>query len=340
MPPRGETITLSELRRRIDAGALTKDEIELYFEPDEKKSKPFAPALKLTKRVDKEGKRPGARTVTTLYFDAEERLSAPAPASAGRARARTTASAAAKMKVLAEGDSWFRLPNISFPIRFPDDMVDVLRKTYDIPKLAMWGDEMGDMVTTQKQNYLVPLGAGFYRHFMFSGGGNDVLASVEDHVKRFGAAGTNPADAGSYIKPSFRDALDTVIGYYETLAGHVRTVPNPKATLYVHGYAHARPRPGGRYIGAKLEALGFDATSSLARRIGAAMVDRFNVRLKAFAEAENDDHPDYKVVYVNLKPAFTSAADWNTDEIHPSSAGAAKAAAIMGDKIAANVPVA
>lgn len=337
MPPRGETITLSELRRRIEAGALTKDEIETYFEPDEKKSKPFAPAIRLTESVDKEGKRPSARTVTTLYFKAEEKLSAPVPASAGRARARTTAAAAAaKMKVLAEGDSWFRLPDLFYP----DDMVDVLRKTYDIPKLAMWGDEIGVMVTTKKKNYLVPLGSGLYRHFMFSGGGNDVLASVEDHVKRFGAAGTNPADAGSYIKPSFETALNTVIGHYGTLAGHVRTVTNPKATLYVHGYAHARPRAGGRYIGAKLEALGFDATSSLARKIVAAMVDRFNVRLKAFATAQNAAHADYKVVYVNLKPAFTSAADWNTDEIHPSSAGAAKAAAIMGDRIAENVPVA
>lgn len=339
MPPRGETITLSELRRRIDIGALTKDEIELYFEPDEKKSKPFAPALKLTKRVDKEGKRPGARAVTRLYFDAEEKLATPVAAAAGRARARTTA-AAAKMKVLAEGDSWFRLPNLSFPVPFPDDMVDVLRKTYDIPWLAMWGDEIGKMVTTKKKNYLVPLGSGFYRHFMFSGGGNDVLASVQEHVRRFGAAGTNPTDAGSYIKPSFETALDTVIGHYGTLAGHVRTVTNPKATLYVHGYAHARPRAGGRYIGAKLEALGFDAASSLARKIVATMVDRFNVRLKAFAGAQNAAHPDYKVVYVNLKPAFTSAADWNTDEIHPSSAGAAKAAAIMGDRIAENVPVA
>lgn len=336
MPPRGETITLSELRRRIDAGVLTRDEIPLYFEPDDSKSKPFAPALKLTKRVDKEGKRPGARAVTKLYFDAEEKLGAAVPAPSGRLRARTTAAAAARMKVLAEGDSWFRLPNIGWP----DDMVDVLRKTYDIPKLAMWGDEIGKMVTTKKNNYLVPLGSGLYRHFMFSGGGNDVLASVGTHVKRFGAAGTDPADANSYIKTSFDNALDTVIGHYGTLAGHVRTVTNPKATLYVHGYAHARPRPGGRYIGAKLEALGFDATSSLARKIVAAMVDRFNVRLKAFASAQNAAHADYKVVYVNLKPAFTSATDWNTDEIHPSDSGAAKAAALMGDKIAENVPVA
>ena len=336
MTPRGEAITLSELRRRIDAGRLTREEIELYFEPDEKKSKPFAPAIGLTGLVDKEGKRPRAGTVTRLYFDAEEKLSVPALAPEGRGRARTTAAAAAKMKVLAEGDSWFRLPDFFYP----DDMVDVLRKTYDIPKLAMWGDEIGKMVTTKKKNYLVPLGAGLYRHFMFSGGGNDVLASVGNHVKRFGAAGTNPADANSYIKASFETALTTVIGHYGTLAGHVRTVTNPRATLYVHGYAHARPRPGGRYVGAKLEGLGFDATSSLARNIVAAMVDRFNVRLKAFAGAQNAAHPTYKIVYVNLRPAFTAAADWHSDEIHPSDRGAAKAAALMGDKIAENVPVA
>lgn len=333
MPPRGERITLSELRRRVEAGALTRDEIPLYFEPDEKKSKPFAPALKLTKRVDNEGRRPGARGVTALYFDAEAKLAGTDVPRSGRTR---TTIAAAKMKVLAEGDSWFRLPDFFYP----DDMIDVLRRTYDIPKLAMWGDEIGKMVTTKKNNYLVPLRSGLYRHFMFSGGGNDVLASVGTHVKRFGAAGTVPADAETYIKTSFRAALDTVIGHYGTLAGHVRSVSNPKPTLYVHGYAHARPRPGGGYLGAKFEALGFDAASSLARKIVAAMVDRFNVRLKAFASAQNAAHPDYEVVYVNLRPAFTAAVDWNTDEIHPSSAGAAKAAALMGDKIAENVPVA
>lgn len=330
-------ITLTELKKRIKEGELGKKELRTYFEPDEEHSEAFAPALRLTKYVDKEGKRPSLRTVTQLYFEADERLSAPAPIPSRTPRTRSiTAAAAAKMKVLAEGDSWYRLPNFFWP----DDMVDILRKTYDIPGLAMWGDEIGVMVTTKKNNYLVPLRSGLYRHFMFSGGGNDVLASVGDHVKRFGAAGTNPANPESYLKSSFDGALATVIGHYGTLAGHVRSVTNPKPTLYVHGYAHARPRSSGRYIGAKLEALGFNATSLLARKIVAAMVDRFNVKLKAFAAAQNTAHPTYKVVYVNLRPAFTAAADWHTDEIHPSDAGAAKAAALMGDKIAANVPVA
>ncbi|MEP9388261.1 SGNH/GDSL hydrolase family protein [Mesorhizobium sp. KR9-304] len=336
-------ITLEKLRSRAAKGDLTQREIRAYFEPDERRGEAFAPAFKLTEFVDKQGKRPSARTVTELYFGAEMGVvSGPRARLRPRSRGRgiTTTASAARMKVLAEGDSWFRLPNLSWPVSYPDDLVDVLRQTYEIPGVAMWGAEIGHMVTVQKNNYLVPLRSGLYRHFMFSGGGNDVLASVQTHVKRFGAAGTNPSSAESYLKASFDGALATVIGHYRTLAGHVRSVSNPKPTLYVHGYAHARPLPGGPYIGAKLEALGFDANSSLARKIVAAMVDRFNVKLKAFAAAENAAHPTYKVVYVNLRPAFTSAADWNTDEIHPSDAGAAKAAARMGDNIAANVPVA
>lgn len=323
-------IAYSELKRRAEAGALGKDDLRAYFEPAPESSEAFAPAVRLTERVDREGKRPRARAVTQLFLEATERLAAPVPAS------RRMASAAARTKVLAEGDSWFRLPDLFWP----DDMVDILRKTYDIPFLAMWGDEIGDMVTTHKNNYLVPLRSGLYSHFMFSGGGNDVLASVDNHVKRFGSAGTSPDDAESYIKASFSGAVATVIGYYRTLTGQVRSVTDPRPLLYVHGYAHARPLAGGKYLGSKFAALRFDPTSILARRIVAAMVDRFNVALKAFASDENAAHPSYKVVYVNLRPAFTAAADWNSDEIHPSSAGAKKAAAVMAGKIAANIPTA
>ena len=165
-----------------------------------------------------------------------------------------------------------------------------------------------------------------------------MLASVGEHVKRRDAPGTNPADADTFIKASFDGAVGQVIGHYETLAGHVRSVVNPKATLYVHGYGHARPRAGGEYIGSKFQVLGFDPASSLARKIVAAMVDRFNVRLKSFAAAQNAAHAAYKIVYCNLRPTLTAATDWNVDEIHPSDAGAAKAAAIIREKIAANTP--
>lgn len=322
-------IGFSELKRRGEAGELGKADLRAYFEPDPESSAAFAPAVKLTDRVDREGKRPRSRAVTQLFLEASEQLASPAPV--GR---KTMAAVAARTKVLAEGDSWFRLPDIFWP----DDMVDVLRKTYDVPFLAMWGHEIGDMVTAHKNNYLVPLRSGLYRHFMFSGGGNDVLASIDEHVKRFGSAGTSPDNAASYIKASFGGAVATVIGHYRTLAGQVRSVTDPRPILYVHGYAHARPLAGGQYLGSKFSVLRFDPESSLARRIVATMVDRFNVELKAFASAQNAAHPSHKVVYVNLRPAFTGAADWNSDEIHPSDAGAKKAAAAMAAKLAANIP--
>ncbi|RUM96326.1 hypothetical protein EET67_18435 [Pseudaminobacter arsenicus] len=329
-------ISFSDLQRRATSGDLTSREISDYFVPDDTKTKPFAPAFKLTDLVEKKGKRPTTKTVTKLYFAAEaSTMPSSGSLSASSGRARSTTAAAARIRVLAEGDSWFRLPNL---FSYPNDLVDVLRKTYEIPGVAMWGAEIGDMVTTQKNNYLVPLGSGLYHHFIFSGGGNDVLASVGEHVKRRTAPGTNPGDANTFVKASFNTAIGQVIGHYKTLSGHVRSVVNPKVTLYVHGYGHSRPRPGGRYIGSKLEALGFDPASPLARKIVAAMVDRFNASLKSFASAQNASHTSYKIVYVNLRPALTGMADWNDDEIHPSDAGAEKAAAIISEKIAANIP--
>ena len=100
----GKRITITELKKRAAKGDLSDKELRAYFAPDDAKTKPFAPALRLTELVDKEGKRLTARIVTGLYFAAEGAAYPPGAATKSGGGARST-TAAAKMRVLAEGDS-------------------------------------------------------------------------------------------------------------------------------------------------------------------------------------------------------------------------------------------
>lgn len=317
-----EKISLSQLAWRAFEGALSKEELSTYFLPDEARSRSLAPAVKLNPDVvETDGRRPTARTVNELRAEAE----------GARLWRNQRPGHAAKTKVLTEGDSWFNLPDLFF-LGYPPDAVDILAKTHDVWPVAYWGDEIADMVSPgRKVNYIQPLKSGLFSHFLFSAGGNDVLAGIGQHVKPSGASGTNQNKPESFIQRSFREKVAEIIGHYRTLHKDVREA-SPKTVLYVHGYANAIPRPGGPFIGSKLEQLGFDAGSQLATGIVAALVQIFNDELKRFA----DGH--HRVVYVDLRPVVRGT-DWHTDEIHPNKTGARKIAQAFAHVIAQNVPV-
>lgn len=324
-------ITYLELRKRAAAGDLNAAELAAYFQPDTLRSKAFVPAAKLNDElVDTQGARPTSKTITKLLMKAEAaaRIKAqPAPPPRRAARSR----AAPRVSVLAEGDSWFNLPDL-FVLGYPDDAVDVLKRTHNVKPVAFWGDEIAKMVNeTNKKNYLVPLNSGLWRHFIFSGGGNDVLAGIGKYVKRLGSPGTSPNNAASYIDPNFDAKLTETLGHYNTLYGHVRSSQEPDTPLYVHGYAYVIPRANGPYVGKALQQLGFDPASELAKAIVRELVNRFNVRLKAFADARATVH------YVDLRSELV-AGDWHTDEIHPNGNGAAKVARRLREAIAAQIP--
>lgn len=327
-------ISYDELKRRAANGQLSADELAAYFRPDEKNSTAFVPAVKLNETlVDTGGTRPRSATLTKLLLEVEGRAGEKATATPLELAPRTALrrASARRISVLAEGDSWFRLPDF-FLLRYPKDCVDILSETHQVKPVAFWGDEIARMVNaTNRRNYLVPLNSGLYRHFIFSGGGNDVLGSIKTYVRRKGSAGTNPADPASYVHPDFNAKIEETIGHYETLYGHVRSSHVPDTPLYVHGYAYAIPKPNGPYLGRDLRSLGFDPALPFAGEIVRALVDRFNVALKAFADRRPTVH------YVDMR-AELGSSDWHTDEIHPSESGAKKVARKFREAIAATIP--
>lgn len=313
-------ITLEELKKRIGKGDLTDKELRSYFEIDEDNSEAFAPALKLNyARVDTGGKELSPEETAKLYEQAMAKRS-PEPRLEGAGPA---------IKVLAEGDSWFNLPDLLYP----KDAIDILGRTHNVVSVAKWGDTVENMLA-QKQ-YVQKLRSGNFRHFLFSGGGNDVLGSIGVYVKTRSPGDTDPANAPGYVKASFSTKVKGIISGYETLANDVRNVAGGKTVLYIHGYANAIPKKNGPYLGKRLEALGFDPSvvGPLSKAIVAHMVGMFNTALKNFAASRAG------IVYIDMRPKMT-ATDWNTDEIHPKATGATKIAAALASAINANSPVA
>ena len=85
-----------------------------------------------------------------------------------------------KTPIVAEGDSWFRLPHLIMP----PTLVDLLQQTYGYPitNMAHWGDTLADMILAGQ--FWPPLVSGQADTFLFSGGGNDVLGG-ESGIARF-----------------------------------------------------------------------------------------------------------------------------------------------------------
>jgi lysophospholipase L1-like esterase len=312
-------ITLEELKKRIRKGDLSDRELRGYFEVDEDNTEAFAPAIKLNyARVDTGGKELSPEETADLYQQAMEK----------RPEEPKLESATAAVKVLAEGDSWFNLPDLLYP----KDALDILNRTHNVVSVAKWGDTVENMLT-QKQ-YVQKLKAGTFRHFLFSGGGNDVLGSIGTYVKTRKPGDTDPANAPGYVKPTFASKVRGIISGYETLANDVRKTTGTKTVLYIHGYANAIPKKNGPYLGKRLEALGFDPTvvGPLSKAIVANMVGQFNAALKNFAASRAG------IVYIDMRPRMT-ATDWHTDEIHPKATGATKIAAAFAAAINANALV-
>lgn len=304
-------MTLGEIRRKANAGALSEAEIKRAFVIDEERSEALAPQVEFNAdAVEFKGfkAKPGEAALLLDKAGRERRRMAAKPP--GKALT-AAAKAMAQTKVLAEGDSWFNLPFLIMP----KTAMDFLDQTHDVLNLAMWGDELAEMVKAAQ--YKQSLGSGNFGHFFLSGGGNDILGSIPKYVLPRKKGDTDPANAGKYVNGDFAKALDRLMKDYAKVAD-----ATPKDTvLYVHGYAHAIPVAGGKYLGKPLKALNFDpvAHAALACAVIARMVDMFNARLMAFAASRAG------VVWIDLRPVLT-ASDWHGDEIHPSSAGARKIA--------------
>ena len=224
-----------------------------------------------------------------------------------------------KSPLVDEGDSWFRLPAVIMP----DTLVDVLQQSdgYPFDNLAHWGDTLADMI--RRGEFWSPLVAGEADTFLFSGGGNDVLsgeAGIASFLNLYDVDHDKPSDAPYYIMQAFYDNLRSLLQTYESLIQqvHVRT---PHVIMLGHGYDYVIPREEGPWIGKGMADRGLSPSfkPALCQAIIRIMIDAFNSGLARLANV----YSNYQ--YVDLRGAI-GKSQWH-DELHPTSAGAARTAA-------------
>ncbi len=207
----------------------------------------------------------------------------------------------ARVKIVAEGDSWFQHPLLR-------DIIDHLMPYYNIYCTSAAGDTLRNYL--QKGEFKSAIQQVNPRIFLLSGGGNDILGEGFQHFLTEAPSGSDPE---KFLNEKFDAELNSLMDIYETIFSHLKSV-NPKMHTLVHGYDYVmpgdHPKKGwlGRYMLAK------NINSAEDRQcITNYIIDQFNDRLSNLAEPL--DH----VTYINLR-GIVRDEQWH-DEIHPTDAG-------------------
>lgn len=309
--------------QKVQLGTITDKEISEYFVAQPNPQRPFDFTVGLNRAtVDFQGVEKSSKLADALAQDAaisRDRRVRAAAAPAGYQR---------KSPIIAEGDSWFRLPPI-----MPPTLIDLLQQDYGyaITNMAHWGDTLAEIVLAGQ--FWPPLVSGQADTFLFSAGGNDVLGGdrgMARFLRLFDVDHTKPSDAAYYIKPEFYENLKRILHDYEALIQRVH-VRAPDVIILGHGYDYVIPRVEGPWIGTGMMYVGLDPTfhAGLCQAIIRLMIDAFNKALAGFATT----YSNYR--YVNLRGAI-GKNEWR-DELHPTKAGAAKTAARF-DKVLRKLP--
>jgi hypothetical protein len=307
-------IPFHALVQKVQRGTISDKDFSNYFVAQPNPRQPFDFNVGINSgAVDLQGVEKTGKFADALVHDA----------SIGRDRQIRAASPPKgfqrKLPIIAEGDSWFRLP----PVIMPPTLVDVLQQRYgySVDNMAHWGDTLADMILVGQ--FWPPLISGQSDTFLFSGGGNDVLGGdggIARFLNLFDVDHDKPSDAPYYIKQEFYDNLKLIVGNYESLIQRVH-VRAPNVIMLGHGYDYSLPRSGGPWIGNGMSFVGLDPTfrAPLCRSIMRIMIDAFNNALAGFANV----YSNYR--YIDLRGVI-GKNEWH-DELHPTTDGAAKTAA-------------
>ncbi len=125
-----------------------------------------------------------------------------------RKRYRNLKKDPGRMRIVAEGDSWFQYPIIL------QDTLDQLYKCYAVCSFAEAGDTLANYI--KKKEYLDAIGEEGAHLFLVSGGGNDVLG---DEFQFFLRETPDPGDdtPKRYLNEKFFDTMTTLSGQYDTM---------------------------------------------------------------------------------------------------------------------------
>ncbi len=282
----------------------------LYYEPD--LSKPMEPGLKLREGIrviEPDAGQRGLWTDLTL---------AVANGVAKRVRNRQYEQSLIRypdrMRIVAEGDSWFQYP---FMLR---DILDYLGGVYNVYSVAAAGATLEDYL--KNSEFLESIAQVKPAYFLLSGGGNDLLGEAFA-----GLISTTPditqTGPSRYFTEAFAATLTAVCERYRRILRLVN-MGHPNVKIIVHGYDYVIPKGDDKSLSGSSSWMG-DVLNDRGIRVEADresiahfIIDSFNDALKKVA-AEYAN-----VTYLDLRGTVqrtSRLADYWYDEIHPNDKG-------------------
>lgn len=312
--PASKKISFTDLVSLVQSGKITEKEVSRYFIRAPSTTPQFAPELAVNeKEVEVGGVAAAARASGAALGNRAMTIVREAQlAKAGAPKPDGT--------IVAEGDSWFNLPELGFPISVPPTLIDQLALKMPINNIAHWGDELGQIIA--EAEYMTYLATGKVKFLLFSAGGNDVLGGghLAAYLRQRVSGDNDPKNAPTYILPAYYRRLDAVEVLLRTLVENVLRTSPLTVTLF-HSYDYCIPLSMGRWLGVPLRSRGFDPhwQKDMARAIVQTLIDAFKTCLEQIAA----DYPG-SVVAVNLTGTVKVSEWW--DELHPGKVAAKRLA--------------
>ncbi|GAB3929599.1 caspase family protein [Larkinella terrae] len=216
-----------------------------------------------------------------------------------------------RLRIVAEGDSWFQYPILV------EDTLDHLYKLYAIRSFAEAGDTLENYM--KKREYLDAIEEEGAKFFLISGGGNDILGEQFEGFLR------DEPDAGDttprrYFKPNFAAKLTHLEAFYQDMFSELLE-RYPDLHILVHSYDYPIPldtddpanQKKSSWLGQYLIKKGVTPQDEREKCIHFIM-DEFNTRLKKLVEGFGE-----RVSYIDARN-LVNRTSW-FDEIHPTNDG-------------------
>ena len=215
--------------------------------------------------------------------------------------------------VLAEGDSWFLLPN-----PFIKDTISYISEKFNVRSLADAGDELTDYYNNGQ--LLAEVAKLKPKIILLSGGGNDVIGPPIEALLHKNS--TSKLVGKHYIKTNTFDLkLKELQASYEYFIENILNIMSRepfKVKILIHGYDYIRSNPDHKTIqkgwANKYMINAGVIKPSDRKEIISYLIDAFNQMLSTIAQ-KYDGH----VLYINNRGQLADH-QWS-DEIHPNSEG-------------------
>ncbi|MHA7773592.1 hypothetical protein [Roseibium sp. M-1] len=214
---------------------------------------------------------------------------------------------------LAEGDSWFNLPD--FPIGLPivggtdTDLVRELQKRgHRIDSIAHFGDTLTDIASAS--DYVTALENTHYDAFLLCGSGNDLLGGGD--MWKYLQIYHFDWSAEKHVKRSFEiKLLQMEMIYQEIIELALERSRNKKLRIVSHGYDYAIPQKRGYWLGEPMKRQGI-VKAKLQQEIVRIMIDELYSMLNRLSR-------QYKKSFTYVDFRKTVGKRWH-DELHPRKA--------------------